>query len=216
MKTTPYIRQEKAIAAADTGSIRERWIYGLRVLRDTDAIAKAGGLKNGVADHLIAAAKSIGRKLSIREIQYRMQAARTYPTEVQIAQASARFESWSALIAADFPPFEAPEGEPPADHRTASERDHDRARALVDLIGEQSALFPLSDFEPVTTTLKELQDYADQQEDLTARFVAHGRKRRAYLDRLIEAAGNDLSLTWQEAHDRLDHAPPDVPDVFAA
>lgn len=28
-------------------------------------------------------------------------------------------------------------------------------------------------------------------------------QRRAYLDRLTEAAGNDLSMTWEEAHNRL-------------
>jgi hypothetical protein len=40
-------------------------------------------------------------------------------------------------------------------------------------------------------------------DELTARFAEHGRKRRAYLDRLIAAAGNDLSMVWQEAPSRL-------------
>lgn len=203
MRTTQYVRQERAIASADSGGIRERWIWGLRLLRDPEAIAKGGGLKNGIIEQLITAAAAGGRKLSTREIQYRLRCARAYSTEAQIAHACAQFGDWTALRNADFPPIEAPEGEPSADHRTEAERDHDRARALADLVGEQGSLFPLRDFEPVTTTLKELVDYAEQQEELTARFVAHGRKRRAYLQSLIEAADNDLSMLWRDAHDRL-------------
>lgn len=208
MKTTQYVRQEKAIAAADAGGIRERWLWGLRLLNDPDAFAKnSSQMKAGRADELVQAVKASGRKLSQREIQYRLRAARTYQTDSQIAQISARFDNWSGLIAADFPHCAALDGEPLADYRTEAERNHDRARALADLIGEQGALFPLSTFEPVTTTLKELVDYAAQQEELTARFVAHGRRRRAYLDDLIEAAGNDLNVSWQDAHDRLAFVP---------
>lgn len=49
---------------------------------------------------------------------------------------------------------------------------------------------------------RELVEYADQQEELTARFVAHGRKRRDYLNTLIVAADHDLSMVWSEAHKR--------------
>lgn len=204
MKTTQYVRQEKAIAVADSGGIRQRWLWGLRLLRDADAFAPGSSqLKPGQADQLIAAVKASGRKLSAREIRYRLQAARTYKTESEIRQASAEFETWSALIEADFPAFEAPEGEPPADHRTDAERDHDRARALIELIGEQGALFPLADFEPIETTLKDLQVYMEQQEGLTERFVRHGQKRRAYFEQLVEAADYDLDVTWAEAHARL-------------
>lgn len=203
MKTTQYVRQEKSIAAADSGGIRERWMWGLRLLRDPDAMSSQASLRHGVAEQLVAAARAAGRKLSEREIRRRLQCARAYPTEVQIGRAVADFESWRDLSDAGFPPYDAPDGEPLADHRTAAERDHDRARALVDALGEQGALFPLRDFEPVTTTLKELLDYAEQQEEITERFRAHGKKRRAYLDDLIVAAGEDLSMTWQAAHDRL-------------
>jgi len=204
MKTTQYVRQEKAIVAADRGGIRERWLWGLRLLRDAEAFSPGSSqLKPGLTDLLVKAATASGCKLSAREIQYRLRVARAYGTEAEIAQALAEFGTWTALIQADFPPFVAPEGEPLVDHRTPAERDHDHARALAELVGEQGSLFPLRDFEPITTTLKELQEYADQQESLTARFVEHGRKRREYLDRLIEAAEGDLSATWQDAHDRL-------------
>jgi hypothetical protein len=205
MKTSQYVRQEKAIASADSGSIRERWLWGLRLLRDPEAFAPGSTqLKPGRADELVAAAKKAGlKKLTVREIQFRLQCARAYSTEAQIANLSSQFESWTELRRAGFPPVEVDPDEPSADHRTQAERDHDHARALVDLIGDQGALFPLRDFEPVVTTLKELVEYADQQEELTARFVEHGKKRRGYLNDLIDAAGGDLSVTWREAHDRL-------------
>lgn len=204
MKTTQYVRQEKAIAAANAGGIRQRWLYGLRLLHDSEAMSESGkSLKNGVAEQLIAAAKTAGLKLSAREIQYRLQAARVYMTESQIANACAEFEDWSALRADNFPAYEAEPDEPPADHRTESERQHDHARALVDLIGEQGTLFPLADFEPTVTTLKDLEVYAEEMAELTERFAKRDRERRVYLDGLIEAADGDMSMTWQEAHDRL-------------
>lgn len=116
----------------------------------------------------------------------------------------AEFETWRDLASANFPAYDAPPDEPPADHRTDVERDHDRARTLMDLVGEQRSLFPPRDFEPVTSTLKELTDYAREQREMTGRFAEHDQKRDAYLERLIAAANNDLSRTWQQAHDRLD------------
>lgn len=207
MKTTQYVRQEKSIAAADSGGIRERWLWGLRLLRDPDAFSPGSSqLKPGRADELVKASAAAGRKLSEREIQYRLRVARTYSTEAEIAQALAEFPSWTALINSGFPSYEAPEGEPPADHRTEAERKRDHARALADQLGEQGALFPLSDFEPITTTLKDLVAYAAEMAELTERFAARDRERHQYLNALIGAADGDLSMTWQDAHDRLGEA----------
>jgi hypothetical protein len=217
MKTTQYVRMERAIAAAAVNDIRGRWLWGLRLLRDPDAFSSGSSqLKPGRADELVRAANAAGLKLTVREIQFRLQCARAYPTETQIANAGSQFESWTDLRSAGFPAYEAPDGEPPADHRTEAERDHDRARALIDLIGEQGTLFPLSDFEPVVTTLKELQAYAEQMRELTSRFAERDRKRQEYLDCLIEAADGDLSMTWQDAHDRLDPDDADPAQVSAA
>lgn len=201
MKTTQYIRIERAISAAATNDIHERWIWGLRLLRDPDAFAPGSSqLKPGRADELVRAAKAARFRLSEREIQYRLRAARAYPTESQIAQAAAEFSNWTALVGNGFPAFEAPEGEPPADHRTEAERQRDHARALTDLLGEQGTLFPLRDFEPNETPLKVLAAYAEEMAELTARFAARDGQRQAYLAQLIEAAGGDLSTTWQDAH----------------
>jgi hypothetical protein len=204
MKITQYLSQEKAIASADTNGIRQRWLWGLRLLRDPQAISPGGGgLRHGVADELIRAAAARGFKLSAREIRWRLQAARTYPTDLQIGNAITDFETWFALIQAGFPAILVSLREPAADHRTDAERHRDNARALLDVIGEQGSLFPLRDFEPTTTTLKELQDYTAEQEELTARFAEHGRKRRAYLDSLIGAVAGDLSVTWEAAQRAL-------------
>lgn len=201
MRTTQYIRQERAIAAAAVNDIRERWMWGLRLLRDADAFAPGSTqLKPGRADELVRAAKAAGLNLSQREIQYRLRAARTYRTESQIAQISARFGNWSSLIAAEFPDVDAEDGELPADHRTDTERARDHARALVDLVGEQGTLFPLADFEPAETPLKDLKAYAEEMAELTARFRKRDEERRNYLDTLIEAAAGDLSTSWQDAH----------------
>lgn len=205
MKTAQYVRQERAIAASAVNDIRQRWLWGLRLLRDADAFAPGSSqLKPGRAEELIKAAKAAGLKLSEREIRYRLQCARAYPTEAQIQHACAEFDDWSGLRSAGFPPFEAPEDEPLADHRTEDERRRDHARALADVVGEQGSLFPLSDFEPVTTTLKDLIVYATEMSELTARFAARDQDRWAYLNRLVDAAGADLSVTWAVAHARLD------------
>lgn len=204
MKTTQYVRQEKAIASADAGGIQQRWMWGLRLLRDPEAMSSEKSLKHGVADQLIAAAKANGIKLSEQEIQRRLRCARAYPTEAEMRHAVTDFDTWRDLVGAGFPAYVAPDGEPLADHRTEEEKKHDRARALLDIIGTQGTLFPLDRFEPTESTLKELLEYAEQGEELTARFLEHDRKRREYLESLIGAAGGDLSVTWQEAQNRLD------------
>ena len=207
MKTTQYVQQEKVISAADSGGIRQRWLWGLRLLRDPEAISPGGGgLKHGVAASLVEAAAKRGLKLSDREIRWRLQCARAYGTEAEIGNAITDFETWSGLIQAGFPPVAKPDDEPHADHRTQEEVRRDRARQLADMADPQGALFPLSRFEPVTTPLKELADYADEQEAITSRFVAHDAKRRHYLNRLIAAADGDLNVTWQAAHDRIGEA----------
>jgi len=203
INTTQYLRQE-AIATSDTRTIEGRWMYGLRLLHDPRAFAPGSSqLRPGVSEDLVATAKAAGLKLSEREIRYRMECARAYSSEAQIRHACAEFPDWVALRSAGFPPVEVAPDEPPADWRTDAERRHDQAAALIALIGNQGALFSLRDFEPTTSTLSDLTAYADEQDQLTDRFVAHGRKRRQYLDQLVAAAAGDLTMTWIEAHERI-------------
>lgn len=210
MKTSQYIRQEDAIASADAGGMRERWMWGLRLLRDPEAFSPGSTqLKPGRTDELVKSAAAHGRTLSVREIQRRLQCARTYGTESEFRRAVAEFETWRELSDANFPRFDGDADEPLADHRTDAERKRDRARALADVLGEQGALFPLDSFEPYTTTLKELAEYQSTMADLTARFHRRDEQRRVYLDRLVEAAGGDLAATWQDAHERAFGEPVD-------
>jgi hypothetical protein len=206
MKTTQYVRQEKAIASADVGGIRQRWLWGLRLLRDPEAMASEKSLRHGVAEQLVVAATANGLSLNEREIQRRLQCARAYPTEDEIRQVLTDFQTWDELLNAKFPAYETSSDEPPADHRTDAERRHDHARALLDHIGEQGALFPLSDFEPVTTTVKEMREYAEDMLAMASSFHEHAKERLAYVDDLSEAADGDESMTWQDAQDRLDGA----------
>lgn len=206
MRTTQYVRIERAIAATAKNDIRDRWLWGLRVLNDPDLFAPGSTqLKPGRADELIRAAKAAGLTLSEREIRYRIQCARAYPYESQIRHAGAEFEDWSSLRAAAFPTFGPEEGERPADWRNETERARARAQALADvgeMTSDQLALFPLDRYEPTESSLKELADYASDMAELTARFAAKDKERADYLDVLIVAAGGDLSVTWGDAHRR--------------
>lgn len=193
-----YLRQEQRIAASDSNGIWERWRYGLSLLADTSRVTANGNLKHGVLVELLQGAERRGIKLSEREIQYRLKAARAYPTEAQIRRSIADFKDWSALIAAGFPPYEAPADEPPADPRDADERARDLARQLAELAGDQLSLFPDDMFGPLAT-LAELAKYAEEMAELTARFVQRDVERDAYLQQLIDAAGGDMSATWEQA-----------------
>lgn len=201
LRVSQYMNAELAIVAAEAGGIRSRWIYGLRLLRDEQAMSPGGGgLRHGVAGQLVAEARARGLSLSEREIQRRIQCARTYPTEDQIRHAVADFRTWRDLAAKNFPAYDAGSDAAAADHRTQAEKDRDRRRSLLDRIGEQGTLFPLDRYEPTQSTLKELRDYALEQIELTERFAAAGRKRLEYVDELVAAAGGDLSVLWEAAH----------------
>ena len=200
-KPTQYVRQEKAVEAADTNGIRERWFWGLRLLRDRDAISRTGGsLRHGIIEQLIAAEQRAGFKISEREIQWRLQAARTYSTESQIRTVSSDFRTWTELRVAGFPPISKTDGEHPADHRTKAEKDRDTARALVDLVGTQGAMFPLDEFEPTQTTLKEIGDFLDRQDEITSNWIKTGKKRRGYWQQMVDAVDGNLAVTWLEGH----------------
>ena len=202
MKTQQYTSIEKKIAKSETGSIRERWLYGARLLDDPLATTEGGkSLKNGVAEQLIKFADHHGLKLSGREIQYRLQAARAYPTEGQFRKALAEFTTWWDLIQAGFPPYPIdPVNNEPADYRTPAEQNEDNARALLENHDLQLGLFPYRRFEPAETPLKDLIAYQEQQDAITASFIATGERRAKYLDELKKAVGNDLERSWLDAH----------------
>lgn len=203
-----YGRYERAIAAADAGSIRQRWEYGRRLLCDPAATTPDGNLRNGVIAGLIEAAHRRGQKLSEREIRYRLRAGEAYPCESQIRHARAGFKSWNALREAGFPPYEADPGEGPYDPRGAAEkaRAADKQLALGD--PDQLALFeffPDDRFDELAT-LGELRKYAEECEERTERHARRDRERFEYLERLSAAVDGNEDATWEEAQAALEAA----------
>lgn len=208
MKYTRYLRLERNIAASDTGGIIERWRYGRRLIEDGEAVTPAGNLRHGILAGLIAVATKDGRKLSEREIRYRLQCARAYATEAEIGRASADFEYWWALISAGFPAVQVPldADAEPYDPRDADERRRDAARDLARR-GEEAAgqlsLFPDDRFTELST-LAELAKYATEMAEMTERYARKDRERAEYLQSLIDAVDGDMSKTWAEAQAVLD------------
>lgn len=209
MSYARYGKREKAIAATDAGSIRQRWEYGRDLLVDDTMTTPAGNLRKGTIDGLITAARRVGRKLSEREIQHRLQAGKAYPTETQITHICASYESWGALRAAGFPSVEAPEGEEPFDPRTAADRARDAARDLARHGHSSDGQIALFDYFPdgkfdETSTLAELAKYADEMAELTERYARKDRERAEYLGRLVAAVNGDMGKTWAEAQAALE------------
>lgn len=207
MRYARYLRLEKYIAASDTGGIIERWKYGRRLLEDDSATTPNGNLKHGVLAKLAAQAAASGYVIAEREIQRRLQCARTYPTETQIRLATDTFRVWSELYNAGFPAVEAVADELPFDPRDADEKARDAARALARRSQEsgQLALFPDDKFTELST-LGELAKYVDEMAGLTERYAKKDRERAEYLGSLINAVNGDLSRTWAEAAAALDAA----------
>lgn len=209
MKIAQYTVREAGIISADSDGIRKRWLWGLRLLHDPDAFNTGSSqLRPGFAEALTKAAAARGITLSERETRRRLQCARAYPTEAEFGHAVAEFQAWRDLAEAGFPAFEAPPDEPPADWRTDAERTRDRNRAWLDTTNGMDAMFPLSDFEPVETTLEDLEVFMKQQLQINQNYAATYAKRREYLDRLTDAVAGDISATWEQAQRALDSASP--------
>jgi len=202
-----YGRQERAIAAADTGTMRERWEYGRRLACDPAATDRDGNLRPGAMDRLIIIAKRRSVHLTEEEITARLAAGLAYPCESQIRDARRDHETWAALCEAGFPPTEAEPGDQPYDPRGAAERARavDRQLALGEPDADQLALFP-DDRYDVLSTLAELRKYAEDSDARTKRHAAKDAERIEYLDQLSEAVDGDESKTWEEAQAALDTA----------
>lgn len=105
-RQSEYLKIERRIAADERGGIMHRWHYGRELLK-----AKAGRkqLPDGMIADLVAAARRTGRRLSEREIQYRLKLATVYGTDQQVRKLIADLGSWSEIIKAGFPPVEVDE-----------------------------------------------------------------------------------------------------------
>lgn len=202
-----YGRQERAIAAADTGTMRARWEYGRRLDLDPTATGKDGNLRPGVMESLITAARRRGVHLTEEEIAGRLAAGTAYPCESQIRRALRDFETWAALCDAGFPEIEAEPGDQPHDPRGAAERARaaDRQLALGEPGPEQLKLFPDDQFDTFST-LAEMRKYAEDGSARAWRHLDVAEKRLKYVDQLSVAVDGDESKTWEEAQAALDAA----------
>lgn len=214
MRYAQYLKAEGHITAADSGSILERWRYGRRLLCDDAAMtASRKSLKHGVLERLIAHANAKGYDLTEREVQYRIQCGRAYPTEAQIRTVSSDFATWTELRSAGFPEYERDDNEPDYDPRWSDERERDAANRETALIAdgadEQLSLFPEERFDELST-LAELSKYADEMAQITERYARRDAKRLSYLRRLIDAVNGDMSATWAEARAALNHQAGDL------
>jgi hypothetical protein len=206
---TAYRRLERTIATADTGVIRARWEYGRRLLCDRAATTPDGDLLAGVLAGLIEAARKAGEKLTEEEIRRRIQLGATYPCDSQITEICARYDSWEALRAGEFPAVAPADGDEPHDPRTAIEKARSVEKQLA--FGEPAdpSQLTLFDYFPPErfdehTTLAELAKYADESAEWTARHARKDEARAEYLKRLINAAGGNLAATWEQAQAALD------------
>lgn len=217
MRMTRYLRMEKNIAASDTGGILERWRFGRRLLMDDKATTPRGNLRHGVMAKLIADAQASGYKINEREIQRRLQAARTYLAEAQIRQLLTDFRTWDDLLNAGFPSIEMPPDAEIYDPRDADEKWRDfkneqerrqrenQHQGVLDI--ELPAEFSHDTYGP-RTPIRTLIEACDESERMTANFAKRDAERRAYVTELTAAAGGNTDMAWIEAEARrlgLDH-----------
>jgi hypothetical protein len=213
MKLERYRRLEKRIASADGDSIRERWVYGRRLLCDAEAVTPQGNLQHGIAAKLICQAERLGRKLSEREIRYRMKIARDYPYESQIGTLSADFETWTELRDIAFRQVSHGAEEVPYNPLETDEltRQFDRrGRRMLLNIAHSGGLFETSDYEKLwpefgrTDSLSEIQAWNEEQDEITRRFLELSEIRKAAFEQLLAAVDDDLTKTFGDALDALD------------
>jgi hypothetical protein len=213
MKLERYRRLEKRVASADGDGIRERWVYGRRLLCDAEAVTSQSNLQHGVAAKLIRQAQRLGRKLNEREIQRRMQVARLYPCESQIRLLMTDFETWTDLVNSKFPQVTPDAGDTPYNPLETDEltRQFDRrGRRMLLEIAHGGGLFEASVCEKLwpefgrTDLLSEIKAWNEEQDEITRRFLELGEIRAAAFEQLLAAVDDDLTKTFGDALDALD------------
>jgi hypothetical protein len=189
MRYERYKRIDNAIKASDSGGIWERWRYGRRCVCDDKMTTSNGSMLDGKLDWLVRRSGA-----SRREIQRRLQCARTYPQESQLRQILAQFRTWDDLHRANFPPVPATEGERPYNPLETDEiiqqQNNATRRATEDAQYDDGALIPRDAF-PDSTPMPEIDRWTDQELELQARGMGRAQRRRVYVDSLIKAGGDD-------------------------
>lgn len=194
MKTSQYGRQEQAIAAADS-SFDTTW-YGQQEARIKAAsqtrVAEYVSPPAATTDHgyiyvieFSTGVVKVGRSINpTQRLATHARVARVHGVDIR--------QSW------------------------ISERHHgcrETERKLIEFCRRRGTQiddehFRNIAFEEVRFVAQLLAEIATNAELLASR-VADDAKRRAHLDKLIDAAGGDMDMLWQDAEERL--ASPPIP-----
>lgn len=203
-RRSKYSSLETRIASDDKRGIEDRWAYGRTVLDDPAKISATGkSLKHGAAEALIADANAVGRKLTEREIQYRLQCARAYKTINEIRRSTSDFDNWTALVAAGFPEVTVDESDIEPDDIEAAEAP-DAWEQLTLIPGAPSEL-KLRGRQPLP--LGEAQvgyfgEYCDQSAEMTANFAKRDALLHEAFAVMLVGCGGDLGMNAVEAYRR--------------
>jgi len=229
MKYRQFDRLEHQIHGTGSASIMLRWKWGRLVLCNEEFTDPSGRLRWGAINELIAKAAARGWKLSRREVQYRVECARAYLTETEIAHVCAQFEYWGDLRSAGFPPVDAAENaasappeephdpRPPYEKRDAAMRqfkrimDSPEAHGQEPLPGMRTWLpgFTVDTvgrdtlFRRAFEVHESIKATTPQLRQAADRAEREDREREENLHRLFDAIGRNPEASLGEAEDAL-------------
>ncbi len=190
-----YRKLQAAIARGDAGGIETRWAYGRALIADPRKMSETGkSLRNGAIEALLADAKAVGSVLSRREIQWRMQCARAYPTIAQLRTAACAFEDWTAFRESGFPPVE---GAPTPDPETVLddlEKTERQAHEQLDMFPDIVRGIPLAQ-----ATMRVVKAYAADMRRMTAGYARKDDERDEHIAAIEAVVGDDPDLLYLDA-----------------
>jgi hypothetical protein len=195
MTRTSYKTLQRAIARDDKHSIVSRWEFGHAILADPKMMAASGkSLRHGAMEALIATAKAVETTLTEREVQRRIQCARTYKSINEIRRAAADFADWRDLADAGFPVTfvdEVPSPDSVLDGIEATDPQE----------FEQLGLFPpmVKSVPLEQASLRVLVSYAEDMRNMTASYARRDDERARHLSDLCAAVGGDLDVLYPDA-----------------
>lgn len=201
MSRSSYKSLQRAIARDDKHSIESRWEYGRAILADPKKMAASGkSLRHGATEALIADAQAVGSALTEREIQRRIQCARTYKTINEIRHAVSDFDTWHDLVQAGFPSVYVDDIAPTEEMPEQGEDERDEF--------EQLGLFPamVKNVSIETASVAQIVAYTDDMTRMTQSYASTDAKRRAHVAEIVAVCDGDLSIRYVDALDMLARA----------
>lgn len=195
---------ERGIARTEGAGIVGRIRSGAYLLADPALCTSSGHLRHGAADIIGRALVAAGQQeVPGYELRDRLQAARTYRTADQIAWATTRFQTWTALREARFPPAEGADGAQLAlvdDGGDVVTEDGTPVQTEIALtLADLGRVVRL----PALLTLRQVAAQTGEWADRHARYGEAIDRRRHALDLLLAAVDGDEDVLVRDAADRL-------------